>query len=170
MRHIQIKTGPDPSKAELLADGKPMDVECLELIMRAGEVVRLRTVEYPGHVIVDYTGVREEVPSAAESVDNGSIYIKAMKLWGLECQLSILQEECAEVIQAVSKMRRGGAPRVVLSDKLAEEIADVEILITQLRETGWAEVIDHHRKLKHDRLIMRVRKAMEGQDGAAPTI
>lgn len=169
MRHIQIKTGPDPSQAELLADGEPMVVEYLELVMKAGEVVKLRTVEYPGQVVIDYVGSRKELP-LGDHVDGESIYVKAMKLYGLECQLSILQEECAEVIQAVSKMRRGGAPRVVLSDRLAEELADVEIMIAQLRETGWAEVIDHHRNLKHDRLIMRVKQTMEGRDGATPSV
>lgn len=41
--------------------------------------------------------------------------------------LTILQEECAEVIQAVSKVRRFGLERNV--EELCKEIADVEYLI-----------------------------------------
>ena len=48
--------------------------------------------------------------------------------YGTESQLNILQEECAELIQAVSKYRRGES-----IDLLAEEIADVEIMIAQIK-------------------------------------
>jgi NTP pyrophosphatase (non-canonical NTP hydrolase) len=41
--------------------------------------------------------------------------------------LDILQEECAEVIQAVSKVRRFGLQNNV--EELCKEIADVEYLI-----------------------------------------
>lgn len=46
--------------------------------------------------------------------------------YGLESQLNILQEELAELIQAVSKYRRGDPSHII------EEIADVEIMLDQV--------------------------------------
>ena len=47
--------------------------------------------------------------------------------YGLDAQLNQLQEECAELIQAVSKYRRGQGIQ-----NLAEEITDVLIMIDQI--------------------------------------
>lgn len=47
--------------------------------------------------------------------------------YGLESQLNILQEELAELIQAVSKYRRGDPSHII------EEIADVEIMLDQVK-------------------------------------
>ena len=49
--------------------------------------------------------------------------------YGLESQLDMLQEECAELIQAVSKYRRA---KYTYDDHLAEEIADVHIMTCQI--------------------------------------
>lgn len=46
--------------------------------------------------------------------------------YGLDSQLDILQEELAELIQAVSKYRRCGSVHIV------EEIADVYIMLDQI--------------------------------------
>lgn len=46
-----------------------------------------------------------------------------------ESQIDILQEECAELIQAVSKFRRGGDNPI---SKMLEEMADVSIMIQQV--------------------------------------
>lgn len=47
--------------------------------------------------------------------------------YGLDEQLNILQEECAELIQAVSKYKRTGK-----FGNLDEEITDVKILLKQI--------------------------------------
>lgn len=49
--------------------------------------------------------------------------------YGEGSQLAILQEECAELIQAVSKIRRG-APKAY--EHFIDELADVSIMIEQL--------------------------------------
>lgn len=51
--------------------------------------------------------------------------------YGLNEQLNILQEECAELIQAASKYKR----RKLIDDyqHIVEEIADVEIMIAQVK-------------------------------------
>ena len=48
--------------------------------------------------------------------------------YGLEHQLGLLQEECGELIQAISKFRRYGD-----KDPLIEELADVEVVIAQIK-------------------------------------
>ena len=49
--------------------------------------------------------------------------------YGLESQFDMLLEECAELIQAVSKYRR----RKYSGVRLAEEMADVYIMLEQIQ-------------------------------------
>ena len=53
--------------------------------------------------------------------------------YGKEPQMGVTQEECAELIQAISKVRRKGETVETL-DNLVEEIADVSIMCAQLEE------------------------------------
>lgn len=57
--------------------------------------------------------------------------------FGYEAQSNQLIEECAELIQAVSKHRRAAAKgedeKVIAFDNLVEEIADVEIMLEQVK-------------------------------------
>lgn len=64
------------------------------------------------------------------------------KYYGYEAQSNQLVEECAELIQAVSKYRRAvtgiGQPtaedqKEVALENLIEEIADVEIMLEQIK-------------------------------------
>ena len=64
------------------------------------------------------------------------------KHYGYEAQSNQLVEECAELIQAVSKYRRAtvdvGQPledykKTVALENLIEEIADVEIMLEQIK-------------------------------------
>lgn len=53
--------------------------------------------------------------------------------YGKEAQMGVAQEECAELIQALSKIRRKGETVKALNN-LIEEIADVNIMCAQLEE------------------------------------
>ena len=53
--------------------------------------------------------------------------------YGKEPQMGVAQEECAELIQAISKVRRKGETVETL-DNLVEEISDVSIMCAQLEE------------------------------------
>lgn len=80
-----------------------------------------------------------------------TLYKKALKKWGQEAQLQMIQEECAELIQAVSKiLRKGDQPHLIMN--LAEELADVEIMIEQ------AELMFDWRMLKELKDQMKDRK------------
>ena len=57
------------------------------------------------------------------------------KYYGYEAQSNQLVEECAELIQAVSKYRRAvdEDKKEVALENLIEEIADVEIMLEQIK-------------------------------------
>ena len=77
--------------------------------------------------------------------------------YGLNSQLDILQEECAELVQAVSKYRRGGSFALVL-----EEMGDVEIMLTQIRyliSSADNFTIDTYKNVKLDRQIKRIEES-----------
>ena len=59
------------------------------------------------------------------------LYKEAVKKWGLQLQFGMLIEECAELIQAVNKVSRKDDADTWRN--LAEEMADVEIMIEQLK-------------------------------------
>lgn len=68
--------------------------------------------------------------------------LETAKYYGYEAQSNQLVEECAELIQAVNKYRRAetglGQPvaedkKAIAYDNLVEEIADVEIMLEQIK-------------------------------------
>lgn len=54
----------------------------------------------------------------------------AIAKWGTTSQMNQVQEECAELIAAINRLRRG---RVNIKD-LAEEVADVIVVTEQARQ------------------------------------
>lgn len=62
------------------------------------------------------------------------MYQKAIEAFGVDNQLFQLDEEMAELIKAVNKWRRNQRPgNEAFVDGVAEEIADVEIMLDQLK-------------------------------------
>jgi len=87
---------------------------------------------------------------------------KIANYYGKESQLDILQEECAELVQAISKYRRGGSFKLTL-----EEIADVEIMIEQIKYLNTAaenQMIEKIRDGKLDRQIQRIINQQEEEN------
>ena len=60
--------------------------------------------------------------------DEKSLYEEARRTWGFEAQLGMVYEEIGELLQVINKVKRG---KNNLED-LAEEIADVGIMLEQL--------------------------------------
>ena len=78
--------------------------------------------------------------------------------YGKEPQMGVAQEECAELIQAISKIRRKGETVKALAN-LIEEIADVNIMCAQLEELFGVRAsvaLRMHQKL--DRQLERIAK------------
>lgn len=57
------------------------------------------------------------------------LYRRAIAEWGVEAQFRQLQEECAELIVQINKLWRGKGS----DNAIAEEMADVEIMLEQAR-------------------------------------
>ena len=86
--------------------------------------------------------------------------LKIADHYGLNSQIDILQEECAELIQAISKYRRSNNPNFFDKTHIEEEIADVEIMITQVKHLmGLSEkVIRGIKDTKLERQLERMRR------------
>ncbi len=83
----------------------------------------------------------------------GKIYKRAINEFGETTQLGVAQEECAELIAALSKYFRGDVDAI---PKVQEEIADVEIMLEQLRMIFDRKGIDKAKKTKIQRLHFRI--------------
>ena len=74
---------------------------------------------------------------------------KAVETFGVEIQQIVAMEELGELIQAISKRARGKDNR----DNLAEEIADVEIMLEQLKHCYGCHIqANDHKRRKLDKL------------------
>lgn len=93
---------------------------------------------------------------------------RAVKQWGVKAQLGMVIEECAELIVAVNKMQRtGDMDRKII--KVLEEIADVEIMLEQLKYIcgpSHSKInIETFKRVKISRLDKMLKEAKEGLDG-----
>lgn len=81
------------------------------------------------HTTTDYLLNLESNENESYGIDQ-SIISKSIEYYGEEIQSTVCMEECVELIQAISKMKRG----IDAKDNLAEEIADVLICIEMLKQ------------------------------------
>ena len=61
---------------------------------------------------------------------DSNVVKKSIEHYGADLQTTVCMEECSELIQAISKMKRGKDNR----DNLIEEVADVMICIEILKQ------------------------------------
>jgi NTP pyrophosphatase (non-canonical NTP hydrolase) len=80
-----------------------------------------------------------------------SVYRRAREKWGIDSQVDMLVEECAELIAATNRVKRS---RTDLTPWF-EEIADAEIMLEQMREIYGHEQIDAIKVQKLRRLAER---------------
>lgn len=79
------------------------------------------------------------------------IYAEAVNKWGHNFQFDMLIEECAELIAAMNRLKRGRSDLL----PLMEEIADVEIMLGQMRCIFDPELIETVKRKKLIRLAER---------------
>lgn len=85
---------------------------------------------------------------------------RALKVFGNELQMIVCAEKLSELIQAVSKALRG-TPN---PDNIAEEMADVEIVLEQLGMIFCnADQVHEWKKKKLSRLARRVAEVEKGR-------
>lgn len=80
------------------------------------------------------------------------VFEDAIDKWGVESQIVMAQEECAELITELARDYRGRSD----DDALAEEIADVQIMMEQLELVVGRERVREAREGKLERLRERL--------------
>ena len=83
-----------------------------------------------------------------------SIFEEAVRIFGFEAQLKMVEEECAELINAICKYYRG---RNTSAD-IIEEAVDVSFMIEQLKFIFPSEMWESIRRDKENRLKARLAK------------
>ena len=88
--------------------------------------------------------------------DRTEIYLKAINKWGSTAQLEMAQEEATELALAVRKFVRD--PSNIRINELADEIADVQIMIEQMETMmpNLNKIISERKKYKLTRLENRL--------------
>ena len=107
-------------------------------------------------------GVRAEKKATGEMnkinyEDRKKVYQAALRKWGADLQTMMAVEEMSELTKEICKVKRGKADL----DALADEIADVTIMLEQLREIyGLNDAVCDHMDAKILRLQSRVGGAL----------
>ena len=103
-------------------------------------------------------GVRAEKKATVEMnkinyEDRKKVYQAALRKWGVDLQTMMAVEEMSELTKEICKIKRGKMDM----DALADEIADVTIMLEQLREIyGLNDAVCDHMDAKILRLQSRV--------------
>ena len=107
-------------------------------------------------------GVRAEKKATVEMnkinyEDRKKVYQYALRKWGTDLQTMMAVEEMSELTKEICKIKRGKMDL----DALADEIADVTIMLEQLREIyGLNDAVCDHMDAKILRLQSRVGGAL----------
>ena len=96
--------------------------------------------------------------------DRKMLYRRAIDKWGLPLQFGMLMEECAELIQATNKVMRKGTEDEKAISNLAEEMADVEIMIEQLKKSVDWMFLEEQVNIAKEKKLERLRSLLEEEN------
>ncbi len=99
-------------------------------------------------------------------MNKSQIYDGAFARWGYDAQVLTVAEECNELSASCIRMVNHKAN----GSKVAEEAADVEIMIEQLRHNGMNDMIELHKAKKLTRLATRVGVEVEPVSPFGPSV
>ena len=95
-------------------------------------------------------------------MENNAIFKDCEKTWGVWMQCIKTIEECSELIKVLAKIIEGQRTEM-FGDQLAEEIADVEVMLNQLIYTfGLNPIMDEARKNTMQKVHDQLRDAHKG--------
>lgn len=75
------------------------------------------------------------------------LYKDCVDFWGIERQVRMMQEECAELILAGSHYLRG---RKTGEEEIIEELADAQLMINQIKQYVGEDKVKHMMDIKSD--------------------
>lgn len=84
--------------------------------------------------------------------DEDAILDTAIEQWGTQAQLDKAVEECGELIAALARDANGQAT----DDEIVDEIADVEIMVKQVKRIYGEDAVESHKHAKLERLAQRL--------------
>jgi NTP pyrophosphatase (non-canonical NTP hydrolase) len=113
-----------------------------------------RNISIANHIFELTAHLDEARKLLEDDASEEAIYKRALERFGAASQLAMAQEECAELIAAISHLRRRNS-----IEELLGEIADVEIMLGQLRLMLGDAAIDARKKAKLERLAQRLEGA-----------
>lgn len=88
-----------------------------------------------------------------------------VETYGLDKQEDMAIEECSELIKAILKFRRSNAKDSDLRDAVIDEIADVQIMLTQLGIIfNCVEEVNERIDFKIDRQMGRIKEREAKRD------
>jgi len=93
-----------------------------------------------------------------------SVFIDAIDLWGEEAQLDVVIEECAELIKAICKRKRGDAFAEL---SILEKAVEVTIMIEQLKVMYGIGEFDVLYTDKLNKIREHIRNSKEIRNGQA---
>ena len=111
-------------------------------------------IRYPERPCIKEIG---EVRRYAYMMHEMSIYQGAIAKWGEDAQMKMVLEEMSELQKEICKLWRGKDNR----DAIAEEVADVEIMLGQLQVM--LEIFEDVDKYKREKLL-RLQRRLEGKE------
>jgi NTP pyrophosphatase (non-canonical NTP hydrolase) len=95
-----------------------------------------------------------------------AVEMRSIARYGIDAQTTVCMEECAELIQAISKLKRfdpedpnNMVSRTELIENLYEEMADVQICFDLLFEIYGLKLSDMRRMIDHK--VWRMKQKME---------
>lgn len=99
---------------------------------------------------------------------SGTVEMRSIARYGADTQTTVCMEECAELIQAISKLKRfnpedphNKVSRNELIENLYEEMADVQICFNLLFEIYDLKPSDLRRMIDHK--VWRMKQKMEAE-------
>jgi NTP pyrophosphatase (non-canonical NTP hydrolase) len=136
--------------------------ECMEVYMCVGcNSIAIKDIELNRD---EYRWYREE-PLSSDAVlgevssftDDNIILRKAIEKYGEQLQLDTAIEELSELIQAICEYKRKKYNVMECEDNIADEIADVTIMLEQLIIIfGFGNLVNHKISYKRNRLKERL--------------
>lgn len=90
-----------------------------------------------------------------QKVKETDLLLGAIRKWGRELQIEMAIEECSELIHALQKLKRDGT-NTEKYNHVCEEVADVDIMIQQLKFIFSYQMIEEYRIIKLERLEKRI--------------
>jgi NTP pyrophosphatase (non-canonical NTP hydrolase) len=90
------------------------------------------------------------------------LYTNCMKFWGLEKQLRMTQEECSELVLAISHFIRGREGGL---ENLIEELADAQLMINQITYYVGKDKVRAVMDIKSNYVKRKLEEAKDKADG-----